>query len=112
MTFYVSEDHVWYDPKSGKVGLTRLVMEQLGDVVEINICPIQTKLHKDDVFSTLESLKTVHEILAPLSLTVKRINPALQDLKGWQNLTPPDNWLFQGDANQPTDHLKPEEDLL
>ncbi|OMJ85750.1 hypothetical protein SteCoe_12878 [Stentor coeruleus] len=71
-------DHEWinYDEntKTGVVGITDYAQSQLGDIVHITLPKVLEKFKQKDVMATIESVKVVGDIYAPVSGTVTDVN--------------------------------------
>ena len=80
-TIRYTADHEWinYDEKSmtGTVGITDYAQGQLGDIVHITLPGISEKYKQSEAMATIESVKVVGDIYAPLSGTVIELNTAL-----------------------------------
>lgn len=76
-----SKDHEWVrvDGAVGTVGITQFAQEQLGDIVYVEIPPPGKTVRQGDVLGTIESVKAVSEIYAPVSGRVRERNPSLGD---------------------------------
>lgn len=77
-----TKDHEWAREDKGLVvcGITQFAVDQLGDVtlVDINVEPGAT-VTQGQPFGSVESVKTVSDLFAPVSGTVKRVNTLLAD---------------------------------
>lgn len=88
------------------IGITSFAIEQLGDIVFVDLPELGAELGKDQPFGTVESVKAVEDLYAPISGTVVSINQALVDAPEKIADDPYGaGWLIQV---QPTDRL-PEE---
>ena len=76
---YYTEDHEWIRLENGTatVGITDFAQSELGDIVFVEIEPEGTELGQDDVFGTVEAVKTVSELYMPVSGTITAINDEL-----------------------------------
>ncbi|MEG1159868.1 MAG: glycine cleavage system protein GcvH, partial [Acidaminococcaceae bacterium] len=76
-----SNDHEWVKIEDGKaiVGITDFAQDQLGDVVFVEIPEVGTELAIGDGLGTIESVKAVSDIYAPVSGTVLEANEELND---------------------------------
>ena len=61
------------------VGITDFAQQQLGDVVYVELPEVGAELTAGQVFGTIESVKAVSELYAPVSGTVVEVNTALKD---------------------------------
>ena len=90
-----TKEHEWVkiDGDVATVGITHHAQDQLGDVVFVELPKTGSKVHASQSFGTVESVKAVSDIYAPLSGDVAEINEALVDtpetlnedphVKGW-----------------------------
>lgn len=77
---YYTEDHEWLRLEDGTatVGITDFAQSELGDIVFVEIEPEGTELGQEDVFGTVEAVKTVSELYMPVSGTITAINDELE----------------------------------
>ena len=61
------------------IGITDFAQRELGDIVYIDINTIGEEVGKDDVFGSVEAVKTVSDLFMPVTATVLEINAALND---------------------------------
>lgn len=75
-----TEDHEWIkvDGDEATVGITDFAQGELGDIVFVEIETEGEVLTKEEVFGTVEAVKTVSDLLMPLSGTVTAFNEALE----------------------------------
>lgn len=75
-----TKDHEWARRDEGRVtvGITAFAVEQLGDITLVELPAIGTQLRAGQPFGTIESVKSVSELYAPLSGRVAAINPRLE----------------------------------
>ena len=77
-----TKDHEWAKSEDGKVviGITSFAVDQLGDITLVNLdVKVGDTLTAGKAFGTIESVKTLSDLFAPLSGKVARINGALED---------------------------------
>ncbi len=76
-----SEDHEWLslEDETGTVGITDYAQSQLGDIVFVELPEVGQQLEKGQVFGTIEAVKTVAEVYAPVSGEVVEVNSAVQE---------------------------------
>lgn len=93
--FKYTKDHEWIEIEGdqGKVGITDFAQQQLGDVVYLDLPAVGTAVTAGQVFGTIESVKAVSELFAPLSGTVVEVNSALKDKPEGVNSDPHTNWM-------------------
>lgn len=85
-----SEDHEWVKQEDGKVrlGITEFAQSELGDIVFVELPSEGDEITKGESFGSVESVKTVSELYAPLSGTVVEINEELEDSPELVNESP------------------------
>ena len=76
-----TKDHEWIrvEGNTGVIGITDYAQGELGDVVFVELPPVGTKLEQGKQFGTIEAVKTVSDVFAPVSGEIIEINPALKD---------------------------------
>ena len=76
-----TKDHEWLrvEGNTGYVGVTDFAQGELGDIVFIEIETIGETLKKEEVFGTIEAVKTVSDMFMPVSGEVLELNPALEE---------------------------------
>lgn len=74
-----TKEHEWIrsDGNIATVGITDFAQEELGDIVFIEFEPVDSDLTQNDVFGTVEAVKTVSELFMPVSGRVATINEDL-----------------------------------
>jgi glycine cleavage system H protein len=77
---YYTDDHEWLRIENGTatVGITDFAQSELGDIVFVELEPSGTELGQDDIFGTVEAVKTVSELYMPVSGTITAINDELE----------------------------------
>ena len=77
-----TKDHEWLrvsdDGTSATIGITDFAQNELGDIVYVDVDTVGDELEKDDVFGTVEAVKTVSELFMPVSGTVEEVNADLE----------------------------------
>ena len=76
-----SKEHEWVLDESGtaKIGITEFAQSELGDIVFVELPEEGKTVAQGDVLGTIESVKAVSEIYAPIGGTVAAVNDALTD---------------------------------
>ena len=76
-----TKDHEWLrvEENTGYVGITDFAQGELGDIVFIEIETVGETLAKEDVFGTIEAVKTVSDMFMPVSGEILESNPALEE---------------------------------
>ena len=90
--FKYTKDHEWIEltGRSWQVGVTDYAQQQLGDVVYVDLPDVGDALKKGESFGTIESVKAVSELYAPVSGEVVEVNTALKDKPEAVNSNPHD----------------------
>ncbi|WP_297762609.1 glycine cleavage system protein GcvH [uncultured Muriicola sp.] len=76
-----TKDHEWIriEGDSATVGITDFAQGELGDIVYVEVETLDETLDKDEVFGTVEAVKTVSDLFLPLSGEIVAFNEALED---------------------------------
>jgi glycine cleavage system H protein len=92
-----TKDHEWVriDGTTGTVGITHFAQQQLGDVVYVDLPEVGTTLTVGQAFGTIESVKAVSELFAPVAGTVTEVNTALKDRPDAVNSQPHESWMIK-----------------
>ncbi len=74
-----SKDHEWIliEGDTGKIGITDFAQQELGDIVFVELPDSGKQVERGEVLGTIESVKAVAEVLAPVGGTVVEVNDAL-----------------------------------
>ena len=91
-----TKDHEWMDVAGdrGKVGITDYAQQQLGDVVYLDLPEVGARLKAGQSFGTIESVKAVSELYAPVSGEVVEVNQALKEKPEKVNADPHTSWMI------------------
>lgn len=100
-----TKDHEWVriDGVEGTVGITNFAQQQLGDVVYVELPEVGTTLTIGQPFGTIESVKAVSELFAPISGTVTEVNASIKDRPDAVNSAPHDTWMIKVQLANPAD---------
>ena len=93
-----TNDHEWIkiDGNTASVGITDFAQSELGDIVFIEVETISEDLNKNEVFGTVEAVKTVSDLFIPMSGKVLEFNSALEDNPELVNESPyDDGWIIK-----------------
>jgi glycine cleavage system H protein len=92
-----TKDHEWIrvEGDTGSIGITNFAQQQLGDVVYVDLPEVGTKLTAGQTFGTIESVKAVSELYAPVSGEVVDVNTALKDKPEDVNAKPHESWMIK-----------------
>jgi len=91
-----TKDHEWIDLSgdTARAGITDYAQLQLGDVVYLELPDVGTKLKQGQSFGTIESVKAVSELYAPVTGEVVEVNTALKDKPEAVNTKPYESWML------------------
>lgn len=90
MKMYFTKTHEWVkiDGDKAYIGISAFATKELGDIVYVGLPEVGDKITAGNSFAEVESVKTVAEILAPVSGTVSEINSELYDAPELLNENP------------------------
>ncbi|KIL79449.1 glycine cleavage system protein GcvH [Bacillus badius] len=85
-----SEEHEWVKTEGDKVriGITHFAQSELGDIVFVELPSVGDEITADEPFGSVESVKTVSELYAPVSGKVVEVNEELDDNPEFVNESP------------------------
>ena len=88
--FKYSEEHEWVKDEDGKyrIGITHFAQSELGDIVFVELPEVGDEITADEPFGSVESVKTVSELYAPISGKVVEVNEELEDSPEFVNESP------------------------
>jgi glycine cleavage system H protein len=90
-----TKEHEWIRlGDNAQVGITDYAQKQLGDVVYLELPPVGRTLKKGEVFGTIESVKAVSELYAPVDGEVTGVNSALVQNPENVNKDPHGSWMI------------------
>ncbi|WP_437397461.1 glycine cleavage system protein GcvH [Flagellimonas lutimaris] len=93
-----TKDHEWVkiDGDIATVGITDFAQSELGDIVYVEVETVDETLDKEEVFGTVEAVKTVSDLFLPLSGEIVEFNEALEDEPEKVNSDPyGDGWMVK-----------------
>ena len=90
-----TKDHEWVriSGDQAQVGITDYAQKQLGDVVYLELPEVGRTFNKGDVFGTIESVKAVSELYAPVGGEVVEVNGDLTQKPEFVNTNPHGSWM-------------------
>ena len=100
-----TKDHEWVkiDGEIATIGITDFAQQELGDIVYIEIESIGETLDAEEVFGTVEAVKTVSDLFMPLSGEVLEFNAALEDTPESVNDDPyKSRWMIKVKIEDPS----------
>lgn len=101
-----TKDHEWVmlDGKIATVGITDFAQSELGDIVYIEVDTVDEELNKDEVFGTVEAVKTVSDLFLPMSGKIIEFNESLNDNPEKVNDFPYDEgWIIKVEITNPAE---------
>ena len=93
-----TKDHEWISLEGdiATVGITDFAQRELGDIVYVEVETIGETLNADEVFGTVEAVKTVSDLFLPVSGEIIEFNESLEDTPEEVNLNPYSNgWMIK-----------------
>lgn len=111
-----TKEHEWIRDNgdgTATIGITDFAQSELGDIVFVEIEPEGFEFDQDEVFGTVEAVKTVSELFAPVAGEIVEINEQLEMEPELVNDDPyGDGWMVKisvADESQLTDLMSPDE---
>jgi len=102
-----TKDHEWIrmeDDKTALIGITDFAQKELGDIVYVDITTVGNEMKAEEVFGTVEAVKTVSDLFLPVAGTILTINPLLEKQPELVNNDPyGDGWMIKLSVNDPAD---------
>ena len=101
-----TKDHEWIrlEGNTATIGITEFAQKELGDIVYVEVETIGKGLKANDVFGTVEAVKTVSDLFLPVSGTVTEVNPNLNSNPELVNTDPyGEGWMVKIKLNNPAD---------
>jgi len=104
-TLKYTKDHEWVkiDGEMATIGITDFAQHELGDIVYVEIESIGEMLVSEEVFGSVEAVKTVSDLFMPLSGEVLEFNTALEDTPEAVNEDPYESgWIIKVKIDDPS----------
>lgn len=100
-----TKEHEWIrvEGDTGVVGITDFAQRQLGDVVYVDLPEVGAQFSAGQPFGTIESVKAVSELFAPVSGEVTAVNNDLKDHPERVNSKPHDTWMIKVRLSNPAE---------
>ncbi len=101
-----TKDHEWIslDGDVATIGITAFAQGELGDIVYVDINSTGKALSAEDVFGTVEAVKTVSDLFLPASGTIIEVNSALEANPEFVNSDPyGEGWMVKVKIDNPAD---------
>ena len=93
-----TKEHEWVriDGENATIGITHFAQSELGDIVYVDVDTVDDTVEKDEVFGSVEAVKTVSDLLMPLTGEITEFNEALEDEPEKVNSDPyGDGWMIK-----------------
>ena len=103
-----TQNHEWVLIKDDIVivGITDFAQTELGDIVYVDVDTMGVSLNIDDVFGSVEAVKTVSDLFMPVKGEIIEINPLLENNPQLVNVSPyKDGWIVKVRVEQSNDKL-------
>ena len=99
-----TKDHEWVSVEGNiaTVGITDFAQSELGDIVYVEVDTLDETLNKDEVFGTVEAVKTVSDLFLPMSGKIVEFNESLSDAPESINESPYEQgWIIKVEISNP-----------
>lgn len=93
-----TKDHEWVriNGEEAIIGITDFAQGELGDIVYVEVDTVSETMDKEEVFGTVEAVKTVSDLFLPLSGEITEFNESLEDEPEKVNTDPyGDGWMIK-----------------
>ncbi|MBE9584148.1 glycine cleavage system protein GcvH [Mucilaginibacter sp. JRF] len=93
-----TKDHEWIKVEGDQaiIGITEFAQGELGDIVYVDITTVGQEVAKEEVFGTIEAVKTVSDLFIPVTGTVSEVNAALDSQPELVNTDPyGEGWIVK-----------------
>lgn len=102
-----TKDHEWLRIAEGNIaviGITEFAATELGDIVYVDISTVGENLNANDVFGSVEAVKTVSDLFLPISGKILEVNPELSNAPELINSDPYGNgWMVKVEMTDPSE---------
>ncbi|MBO7277467.1 MAG: glycine cleavage system protein GcvH [Bacteroidales bacterium] len=101
-----SEDHEWLriEGDVAYIGISDYAQHELGDIVFVDVDTVGEEISKNEVFGTIEAVKTVSDLMMPVSGEVLEFNEALEDNAAAINSDPyGEGWIIKIKMTNPAE---------
>lgn len=102
-----TKDHEWVklEGSIATIGITDFAQSELGDIVYVEVETLEESLGQDEVFGTVEAVKTVSDLFLPLTGKIIELNGALDQEPELVNADPyGDGWMIKVEISDPTEY--------
>jgi glycine cleavage system H protein len=101
-----TKDHEWIRVEGDEavIGITEFAQSELGDIVFVDIDTVGNEVEKDELFGSVEAVKTVSDLFMPVKATVLSVNENLDGSPELINTDPyGDGWMIRVKLDNPSD---------
>lgn len=101
-----TKEHEWIrvEGNIGIIGITDFAQSELGDIVFVDLNKDKTEVKQGEVFGTVEAVKTVSDLYAPISGKIIEFNPVLESSADIVNKDPyGEGWLVKIEISNPSE---------
>ena len=101
-----TKDHEWISLEGNvaTIGITEFAQGELGDIVYVDVNTIGKTLHAEEVFGTVEAVKTVGDLFLPVAGTITEVNTTLEKAPELVNNDPyGEGWMIKMTVVNPAD---------
>ena len=101
-----TKDHEWIrlEGNTATIGITEFAQKELGDIVYVEVETIGKSLKANEVFGTVEAVKTVSDLFLPVDGTINELNGALSSQPELVNSDPyGEGWMIKMTVDNPQD---------
>lgn len=101
-----TKEHEWISLEGNiaTIGITEFAQSELGDIVYVDINTVGKSLEANEVFGTVEAVKTVSDLFLPIAGTVTEVNAGLEKAPELVNNDPyGEGWMVKMTVNNPAD---------
>lgn len=103
---HYTKDHEWVSIEGNvaTIGITDFAQGELGDIVFVDISSVGKSFAAEEVFGTVEAVKTVSDLFLPVKGTITELNPALENEPELVNSDPyGEGWMIKMTVDNPAD---------
>lgn len=100
-----TKDHEWISLEGNvaTIGVTDFAQHELGDIVYVDINTVGNTLAAEEIFGTVEAVKTVSDLFLPVAGTITEVNPLLEKQPELVNTDPyGDGWMVKMTVTDPS----------
>ena len=102
-----TKDHEWIKITEGNtalIGITDFAQRELGDIVYVDISTVGSRLAENEIFGTVEAVKTVSDLFLPVAAKILEVNAELQNKPELVNSDPYESgWMVKVEVGNVAD---------